>query len=117
MLALAGTLALPVCSEYDNSIDCSLHQSEVKRMETATYLDRMLEPVGGCLTPEVARRLVQLRADPQLQARIDELAGRCTEGDLTEEEKSEYETYVRAGNLIAILQAKARKLLATLGRA
>jgi len=36
---------------------------------------------------------------------------------LTEEQKFEYETYVRAGNLIAILQAKARKLLATLGRA
>ncbi|MEI8041015.1 MAG: hypothetical protein WCL11_06380 [Verrucomicrobiota bacterium] len=76
----------------------------------ASYLDRMLEPVGDCLTPEVAHRLLQLRADPQLQARIDELADRCTEGDLTEEEEFEYETYVRAGNLIAVLQAKARKL-------
>ncbi len=79
-------------------------------MEMASYLDRMLEPVGDCLTPEVAHRLLQLRADPQLQARIDELADRCTEGDLTEEEEFEYETYVRAGNLIAVLQAKARKL-------
>ena len=79
-------------------------------METATYLDRMLEPVSNCLTPEVARRLVQVRADPELQARIDDLADRCTEGTLTAEEKREYETYVRAGNLIAILQAKARKL-------
>ena len=59
----------------------------------------------------------QMRKNSRLQARIDELAGRCTEGGLTEEEKFEYETYVRAGNLIAILQAKARKLLATLGRA
>jgi len=79
-------------------------------VETATYLDRMLEPVSNCLTPEVARRLVQVRADPELQARIDDLADRCTEGTLTAEEKREYETYVRAGNLIAILQAKARKL-------
>ena len=86
-------------------------------MEMASYLDRMLEPVGDCLTPEVAHRLIQLRADPQLQARIDELADRCTEGALTEEDGFEYETYVRAGNLIAILQAKARKLLATLHRA
>jgi len=70
----------------------------------------MLEPVSNCLTPEVARRLVQVRADPELQARIDDLADRCTEGTLTAEEKREYETYVRAGNLIAILQAKARKL-------
>jgi hypothetical protein len=86
-------------------------------VETATYLDRMLEPVTDCLTPEVARRLAQMRADPELQARIDDLADRCTEGALTAEEKLEYETYVRAGNLIAILQAKARKLLGTLGRA
>ena len=86
-------------------------------METVTYLDRMLEPLSDCLTPEVARRLIQLRADPGLQARIDDLADRCTEGTLTPEEKLEYETYVRAGNLIAILQAKARKLLGTLGRA
>ena len=86
-------------------------------METATYLDRMLEPVSDCLTPEVARRLAQMRADPELQARIDDLADRCTEGTLTAEEKLEYETYVRAGNLIAILQAKARKLLGTLDRA
>ena len=86
-------------------------------METATYLDRMLEPVSDCLTPEVARRLAQMRADPELQARIDDLADRCTEGALTAEEKLEYETYVRAGNLIGILQAKARKLLGTLDRA
>ena len=86
-------------------------------METATYLDRMLEPVSDCLTPEVARRLAQMRADQELQARIDDLADRCTEGTLTAEEKLEYETYVRAGNLIGILQAKARKLLGTLDRA
>lgn len=96
-----------VRSEYDSPIDCFLHKREANHLEMATYLDRMLEPVSDCLTPEVARSLVQLRADPQLQARIDELADRCTEGALTEEEKSEYETYVRAGNLIAILHAKA----------
>jgi len=81
-------------------------------MTTAEYLDRLLDPLSRCLNPEAAERLVQLRADPQLQARIDELAGKCNEGDLTEEERVEYEAYVRTGNLIAILQAKARRLLA-----
>jgi len=75
------------------------------------YLDRMLAPVGDCFTPEVARRLVELREDTQLQSRIDSLAEKNTEGELSQEERSEYETYVRAGNLIAILQAKARKIL------
>ena len=33
---------------------------------------------------------------------------KCTEGLLTEPERSEYESYVRALDVIAILQAKAR---------
>ena len=81
-------------------------------MTKADYLDRLLEPLSRCFTPEAAERLVHFRVDPQLQARIDELADKCTEGDLTEEERVEYESYVRRGNVIAILQAKARQLLA-----
>jgi hypothetical protein len=79
------------------------------------YVDRMLKPVSECFTPEVAGKLVQLRSDPQLQARIDELADRCTEGTLSEDERNEYETYVRVGKLIAILQAKARRFLTAPG--
>jgi hypothetical protein len=86
---------------------------QVRRMDTAAYLDRMLEPVSDCFTPEVARKFLRLRSDPQLQARIDLLADKCTEGELSPEERNEYETYVRVGNLIAILQGKARKLVAT----
>ena len=40
--------------------------------------------------------------------RIDELADKRDEGLLTPEERTEYETYVRFGNFVAILQAKAR---------
>ena len=79
---------------------------------TTEYLDRLLEPLSRCLTPEAAERLVQMRPDPQLQARLNELAGKCAAGNLTEEESVEYEAYVRTGNLIAILQTKARALLA-----
>jgi uncharacterized protein YnzC (UPF0291/DUF896 family) len=47
-----------------------------------------------------------------LQARIEELAARCNEGQLSAEEQAEYEGYVKANKFIAILQAKVRKLLA-----
>lgn len=63
-------------------------------------------------TIEAARKLVQLKADAQTQARVDELARKCNEGELTSAERSEYEAFVTAGNLIAILQAKARLILA-----
>ncbi len=75
-------------------------------------LDRLLNPLGECLTPAVARRIVKMRADADTQARIDELADKCNEGELTPAERREYESFVRAINLIAILQSKARTILA-----
>ena len=78
-----------------------------------SILDRLLDPVTRCLTPDVARQLVALRTDPQFQERLDALADKCTEGELSPEEREEYETYVRAIHIIGVLQAKARKLLAS----
>src|SRR5206468_3309143 len=54
-------------------------------------LDGFLEPLGKCLTPEVARKIVALRANRKTQARVDLLADKCTEGTLTKEERKEYE--------------------------
>ncbi len=71
-------------------------------------VDRLLEPLSRCIRGEGVRELLNLRADETLQARIDELAGKCDEGALTPDERAEYETYVRFGNFVAILQAKAR---------
>lgn len=74
-------------------------------------LDRLLERVTDCLTPEVAAKVVALRADESTQTRLDELADKANEGTLTDAEQSEYAEYVRAIDVIAILQAKARALL------
>ncbi|MBU4398186.1 MAG: DUF896 domain-containing protein, partial [Planctomycetes bacterium] len=54
------------------------------------YLDRLLAPVTQCFTPEVAERLVALRADAETQARIEELAGKANEGELSPDELAEY---------------------------
>jgi uncharacterized protein YnzC (UPF0291/DUF896 family) len=61
--------------------------------------------------PEKAEAVVNFRADPKLQARIEELAGKSTEGQLTEAEKAEYAGYVRANKFVAILQRQARQLV------
>lgn len=82
------------------------------KAQATAVLDRLLTPVSECLTPSVARKLVQLRADEQLQARVDELAEKCNAGTLTLAERQEYETYVNTSTIIAILQAKARTFLA-----
>jgi hypothetical protein len=76
-------------------------------------LDTLLDPIRACLTPEVAARIVDLRADAVAQAQLDDLADRNAEGRLTPAERLKYEALVRAGNLIAVLQAKARAVLAS----
>jgi hypothetical protein len=77
-------------------------------MDATSALDRLLDPLGRCLTPEVARAVIALRADEETQARIDELADKCTEGTLSPAERAEYEAYVAAIDFLTVLQAKAR---------
>ena len=74
-------------------------------------LNRLLDPLGRLLSPEVARKIVEYRFDAKSQAHIDKLAQKCTKGDLSEKERREYETYVQTIDFIATLQAKARSLL------
>jgi hypothetical protein len=74
-------------------------------------LSRLLDPVGRCLTPEVAQHLVALQVDPAAQAHLEELAEKCTQGQLSADERTEYETCVQALEFIAVLQAQSRSLL------
>ena len=74
--------------------------------------ERVLAAVGQCLDRQSAEALLRLRADSEMQGRIEELADKCSEGRLTSEERDEYEALIRVGNFVAILQAKARRLLA-----
>ena len=85
----------------------------MKSANTAPVLDRLVDSLGECcLTPETARRLVRLKADRKMRARVDYLAGRCTEGMLTPNERAEYGMYVSYSTFVAILKSKARQLLA-----
>ena len=80
-------------------------------VQQVTYLDRILDPLTDCFTPEVARRIVELQADQQARRRLDELAAKANEGQLTPQEDAEYKQSVDAIDLLAILQAKARGYL------
>ncbi len=61
--------------------------------------------------PDKAEEVVEFRAAPELQARIEELARKSTEDQLTEAERAEYAGYARANKFIAILQRQARELI------
>ena len=73
-----------------------------------TIIERLLDPVSRCFTAKTAQALSQLKTDEAVSRRIQELAEKANEGLLSESERRDYETCVHDGNVIAILQAKAR---------
>ena len=77
----------------------------------AIHLDRLLEPLAGCLSPDSAAKVADLRADETMQTRIDYLAERANDGLLTDDEREEYGGYLHAIDVITVLQAKARSQL------
>ncbi|MDX1967272.1 MAG: hypothetical protein SFV23_08890 [Planctomycetaceae bacterium] len=68
------------------------------------------------LTPEQMRRLAELPGDQELQSRMEELASKANEGELSDSDRAEYEAYVEANDLLTILQAEARYRLADCGK-
>jgi hypothetical protein len=70
-------------------------------------LQRLLRPLRRELTAELADALLHLKADAQVQARYDQLAGKNTEGALTSVQRAELESLVRANSLLTLLKAEA----------
>ena len=77
-----------------------------------SVLSELIDQLVSCFTTDVAQRVAALRASPEVQATLDDLADRCNEGTLSAEERERYEYYVRGINVITLLQAKCRSMLA-----
>ena len=60
---------------------------------------------------EIARQILKLAFSEQDRARMHTLAVKNQEGQLSSEEREELDNYIKVGDLLAILQSKARKLL------
>ena len=72
--------------------------------------DRGVRPMLELVLPEKADVVIGFHADPELQTRIEELARKSTEGELTDDERAEYAGYVRANKFVAILKRQAQQL-------
>ncbi len=80
--------------------------------ETIAF-ERGIRPILQIVLLDKADAVLNFRPDPMLQDRIEELATKSTEGELTDQERAEYAGYVRANKFIAILQRQARQFLGT----
>jgi len=78
---------------------------------SASLLDELLDPLAQCFTPAVAQEVVNLRYNRRVQAKLDNLRHKANEGTLTPEERTEYEALIETIDIIAILQAKSKRLL------
>jgi len=75
----------------------------------------LLEPLSRCLDAESARRILEFRVDPGVQARLDILGEKANEGTLSDDERAEYEAAINAADLISILKLKAERQLKSNG--
>ncbi len=74
-------------------------------------LELLLRPLRRELSAELASALVRLKADPEVQARYDELAEKNSSDALSAKERRELESLVRANSLLSLLKAEARAFL------
>jgi len=83
----------------------------LRSMSTAA-LDGLLDPLACSLDRSALRQIVEFRISPEVQARVDYLAKRANDGELTPDEDAEYEALIDGADLITILKLKAQRLLA-----
>jgi hypothetical protein len=77
----------------------------------AAIFARLWETKNGRLPRTLARHIVKLRFPDRDQARMHELAMKNQAGLITPAELGELDNYIQAGDLLALLQSRARKTL------
>ena len=79
----------------------------------AAIWDRLMQAKKDKLTPEAAQFLLAIDFEESDQQRMLQLAERPEAGTLTAEEQIEFDGYLHVGNLLAVIQSKARLALKT----
>src|SRR5207244_12330288 len=93
--------------------DCVCYGATVITTPESAAFNRGVRRVLQIVLPDKAEAVLSYRAPPELQRRIEDMAAKSTEGQPTEEERAEYEGYVRANKFVAILQRQARQMAGT----
>ena len=76
----------------------------------AAIWERVIHP-SGRITISVARRLIAMKFSEDENARMRELLAKNRSGKISPQEHSELENFERVGNLLSILQSRARQVL------
>jgi hypothetical protein len=72
---------------------------------------RLMQSQGHDPSPEVGQYLLSIGFGERDCDRMQQLADRSESGTLTDEELAEFDSYLHVGNLLAVIQSKARVAL------
>lgn len=72
---------------------------------------RLLGAQQSSITPEIARYLLSINFGESDHERMQYLADRSECGTLEPEEEAEFDGYLHVGNILAVMQSKARVVL------
>jgi hypothetical protein len=75
---------------------------------TSSLADKMLDLAADCFDAPTLNALAGLRLNPKLAARVDRLADKSNEGELTAREREDYQAYIRTSEMLALIQLRAR---------
>jgi hypothetical protein len=79
----------------------------VESFDTA-ILTRAISPVRKSLSRDVAEEILQWDFPAEDKVRMAELSAKARAGELSVEEETEIDSYVRVGHIVNLMQAKAR---------
>ena len=77
----------------------------------SSLANHVLDLAAECFDASTLNALAKLQLTPKLAARVDRLADKANEGQLTPRERQEYRSYIETTELLGIIQLRARQKL------
>jgi hypothetical protein len=91
----------------------SMASQPISPNSEAAIWARLMQAQKDELSPEAAEFLLAIEFGQSDRQRMLQLAERSEAGALTAEEQAEFDGYLHVGNLLAVMQSKARLALKT----
>lgn len=78
---------------------------------SSPLLEALAETVAACLDAPSLQAMAGLQLDAATRERLDELANKANEGQLTPEERAEYQAFIGISEFLGLAQLRARARL------
>jgi hypothetical protein len=74
-------------------------------------VEALAESMAACLDAPSLQAIAHLQLDATTQARLDDLADKANEGQITAEERAEYQAFIGISEFLGLAQLRARARL------